>query len=103
MRGEVAIPEGEPLRSFIGAHRFEALKGVRCNAPTRHPVDEAAQRVSDCVKIGRDMKPEELYVIARIDDDREMLRIDRCAQSFEEFRRPNAACKCCDHYVPISR
>src|SRR4029453_6989809 len=102
MRSEVAISEVEPLRSVIGAHRVEALKRVRSNAPTGRLIDEAAQRVSDCLQIGRDMQAEELYVIACIDDDREMLRVDRCAQSFEEFRRPNAACECCDHCLPCA-
>ena len=84
--GQVAVAQVEPAFGLrVAEELFETVKGVAGQSPAGFWVDSPGQRVGNDVQVGRDVEPEHLYVVARVDDDQYLFGRRDPAQPVEEF------------------
>src|SRR5262249_1469065 len=86
MSRQVAVAKVKPAFGLrVAEELFEAVESVAGQTPTVFGVDHPGQRVGDNVQVRRDVQPEHLDVIARVDDDRDLFGRRDPAQPVEEF------------------
>ena len=66
-------------------------------APPQLPVRQSGQRVGDGIDIGRDRQTQMFEIIARVDDDQQILGRHDARQTKGELRAPDAAGQGNDH------
>jgi hypothetical protein len=91
MSGEVAIAQVEPDRLAEARDLVESLEGLSGQAPALALVDDAAQGVADRVEVGRYVEAPDLGVVAGVDDDGEIARIDEAHEPAEQLGGAGAA------------
>src|SRR5450432_4039293 len=99
MRGDIAIPQLEPVIGSQGPQSLQAMKGISVDTPSVLRVGETGQRVGNGVEIGRNVQPVHLRVIRRVSDDPQPLGIDHSGQSIEKPRGADASRQRDDRYT----
>ena len=74
MHAEVAVAQLEPIRLAETPQHLHGAPALIGHTPATLRVRQAGKRVHDGVDVGRNAEPHVLEIVARIDDDGELLR-----------------------------
>ena len=99
--GEVAVAEAEPGVGAVAGERVDGGEGLAGEAPAGLGVLGAGQGVGDGVEVGADVEAVEPVVVAGVDDDGDVGRVDDLDEPAEEARRPHTARQRRDHAVSV--
>jgi hypothetical protein len=91
MRGQIAIAEIEPRRFAKARHPTKGVKRLVGQPPAACEVDHAGERVADRVEVGRNVEPPDLRVVARVDDDGQIARVEELGEPPHQLRGARAA------------
>ena len=69
VRGQVAIAEIEPVDAAEHREPLQRVKGLAAEAPAFRRIDDAGERVSHDVEVGRNFQAVKSDVVAGVDDE----------------------------------
>ena len=87
MGREVAVAKIEPGLAVEPAERVERVEAFAFEAPAMLAIDDTGECIDDGVNVGRDVETIKVLVVAGIDDDGHLARIDALDQAAEELSR----------------
>src|SRR5882762_5748424 len=90
MCGEITVAEIEPTLAVEPAECVEGVEGLAFEAPSVLAIDHAGERVDHRVNVRRNVKPVEMLIVAGVDDDGHLARIDAPDQPAEELSRTHS-------------
>src|ERR1700687_4118952 len=90
MGREVAIAKIEPGRTVKTRECAERVEGFALESPSVRAADHTRERINDRVDIRRDVEPIEVFVIAGVDHDAQVARVNASNQSADELSRTHS-------------
>lgn len=93
VRRQIAIAQVEPRRTPVCGQLIVRPERLIAKAPSRLWIHQVGQRIGDDIQIGRDGQSMENDVVAGIDDDGEIARIQCAVQTDEKLRRAYPTCQ----------
>src|SRR5439155_19294308 len=91
MKAEIAVAEPEPRVGAERGGRLERRPGLARATPTALLVGDSGKRVEQRVQIGRNVKSEDLEVVADVADHRDIRRPEHVDEAEREARSSDAA------------